>query len=77
MDICPPVAILPRQKSTYTRVRKSGTTSLIGRLANTDVELLEREQQYQAGVRIVTYDEILLRQQTQSKRHLKAVWRVS
>jgi hypothetical protein len=31
---------------------------LIGKLANTDVEALEREQQYLADVRIVTYDEI-------------------
>lgn len=38
---------------------------LIGRLANTDIESLEREQQYHAGVRIVTYDEILERQQAQ------------
>ncbi|MHB8477876.1 MAG: Shedu anti-phage system protein SduA domain-containing protein [Steroidobacteraceae bacterium] len=36
---------------------------LIGRLANTDVEALEREQQYEARVRIVTYDEILQQQQ--------------
>jgi hypothetical protein len=27
MDICPPVAILPGQNSTYTRVRKTETTS--------------------------------------------------
>jgi hypothetical protein len=32
---------------------------LIGRLANTDIEALEREQEYEADVRIVTYDEIL------------------
>jgi predicted RNA polymerase sigma factor len=29
MDICPPVAILPGQNSTYTRVRETGTTSLL------------------------------------------------
>jgi hypothetical protein len=28
MDLCPPVAILPRQKSTYTPVRKTETTSV-------------------------------------------------
>jgi hypothetical protein len=38
---------------------------LIGRLSNTDVQALEREQQYEAGVRIVTYDEILQQQQAQ------------
>lgn len=36
---------------------------LIGKLANTDAEILEREQHYHADVRIVTYDEILERQQ--------------
>src|ERR1039458_9488938 len=29
MVLCPPAAILPGQKSTYTRVRKTGTTSHI------------------------------------------------
>ena len=38
---------------------------LIGPLANTDVEALEREQEYQTGVRIVTYDDILEEQQAQ------------
>jgi transposase len=28
MNLCPPVAILHRQKSTYTPVRKTATTSL-------------------------------------------------
>jgi hypothetical protein len=28
MDLCPPVAILPRQKSTYTPVRESAAASL-------------------------------------------------
>jgi Domain of unknown function (DUF4263) len=37
---------------------------LIGRLANTDTEVLEREQQYLADVKIVTYDEILEQQQS-------------
>ena len=37
---------------------------LIGRLANTDPEALEREQEYQADVRVVTYDEILEQQQS-------------
>jgi hypothetical protein len=41
---------------------------LIGRLANTDVEALQREQEYQTGVRIVTYDEILEEQQAQIDR---------
>jgi hypothetical protein len=36
---------------------------LIGRLANTDTEALEREQQYLSDVGIVTYDEILEQQQ--------------
>lgn len=36
---------------------------LIGKLANTDFEILEREQHYHADVRIVTYDEILEQQQ--------------
>jgi hypothetical protein len=38
---------------------------LIGKLSNTDVESLEREQQHQHGVKLVTYDEILERQRTQ------------
>ena len=37
---------------------------LIGRLANTDIEVLEREQQYFTDVKIVTYDEILEQQQS-------------
>lgn len=37
---------------------------LIGRLANTDVEVLEREQQYLRDVKIVTYDEILEEQRS-------------
>ena len=37
---------------------------LIGRLANTDPEILEREQHYHADVKIVTYDEILEQQQS-------------
>jgi len=37
---------------------------LIGRLANRDPEALEREQQYHADVKIVTYDEILEQQQS-------------
>ena len=41
---------------------------LIGRLANTDVTALEREQDYEADVRIVTYDEILEKQQAQINR---------
>lgn len=41
---------------------------LIGRLANTDAEALDRELDYQADVRIVTYDEILDRQQAQIDR---------
>jgi hypothetical protein len=35
---------------------------LVGRLANTDVGALEREQQYLSDVKIVTYDEILEQQ---------------
>jgi hypothetical protein len=38
---------------------------LIGRLANTDPAALEQAQQYERGVRIVTYDEILQQQQVQ------------
>lgn len=41
---------------------------LIGRLANTDVAALEREQRQLMGVKIVTYDEILERQQAQFDR---------
>lgn len=41
---------------------------LIGRLANTDVTALEREQRQLMGVKIVTYDEILERQQAQFDR---------
>ena len=37
---------------------------LIGQLANTDVDALEREQEYLADVKIVTYDEILEQQQS-------------
>ena len=29
MDLCPPVAILHRQKPTYTHVRKTETTSVL------------------------------------------------
>ena len=47
------------------RLKHPSLGVLIGKLANTDVESLEREQQYHAGVRLVTYDEILERQQLQ------------
>ena len=36
---------------------------LIGRLGECDVELLDRAQSREGDVRIVTYDEILQRQQ--------------
>ena len=37
---------------------------LIGRLANTDVSALEREQRFVGDVKIVTYDEILEQQRS-------------
>jgi hypothetical protein len=47
------------------RLRYPSLGVLIGRLANTDSGSLEREQQHLAGIRIVTYDEVLRRQQVQ------------
>jgi hypothetical protein len=45
------------------RLKRPTIGVLIGRLANTDIDALEREQQQYAGVKIITYDEILELQQ--------------
>lgn len=47
------------------RLRHPRLGVLIGRSANLDLEALEREQEHQIGIRIVTYDQILERQQAQ------------
>ena len=43
MDICPPVAILPGQNSTYTPVRKTGTTSYRGDLKKGAITYAKRD----------------------------------
>jgi hypothetical protein len=43
MDICPPVAILPGQNSTYTPVRKTGTTSDLETALTTDVGVMSEK----------------------------------
>jgi hypothetical protein len=49
MNLCPPVAILPRQKSTYTPVRKTAATSRFYRNA-----FDKHRYDFRAGQRLAT-----------------------